>query len=73
MVLKRAKKNLDDKELARFKQEFEVLKKLHSPYIVEVYAYNDKSHEYTMERMDKNIYDYIRRNNTKLTLASRKK
>lgn len=73
VVLKRAKKNLDDKELARFKQEFEVLKKLHSPYIVEVYAYNDKSHEYTMERMDENIYDYIRRNNTKLTLANRKK
>ena len=60
IVLKRARQNLDNKELARFRQEYEVLKSLHSPYIIEVYAYNDTTHEYTMEYMDETIYKFIR-------------
>ncbi len=73
IILKRARPELDNKELVRFKQEYEVLKSLHSPYIVEVYAYNDLKNEYTMESMDESIYDYIRKNNTELTLTDRKK
>lgn len=53
IVIKRAKPELDDDELKRFKQEFEVLKTLKSPYIIEVYSYNDVKHEYTMEFMGK--------------------
>lgn len=73
IVLKRAKHDLDDKELERFKQEFNVLKLLHSPYIVEVYSYNETKKEYTMESMDENIYKFILNNNTKLTLETRKR
>lgn len=59
IVIKRADPKLTPKELARFQQEFSVLKSLHSPYIVEVYAYNRDSNEYTMEYMDETIQEYI--------------
>ena len=42
IALKRAKLDLDGKELERFRQEFTVLKSLNSPYIVQVYAYNEQ-------------------------------
>lgn len=73
VILKRARPNLDNKELIRFRQEYEVLKSLHSPYVIEVYAYNDTSNEYTMECMDETIYKFIQQNNGQLSLSSRKK
>ena len=71
--MKRACPNLDNKELIRFRQEYEVLKSLHSSYVIEVYAYNDTSNEYTMECMDETIYKFIHQNNGQLSLSSRKK
>ena len=41
-----------EKELKRFKQEFEIMKSLNSPYIVDVYSYNDDNNSYIMEYMD---------------------
>lgn len=41
-VLKRANFDLSPKEIERFKQEYEQMKKLSSPYIVEVYRYDGK-------------------------------
>lgn len=73
VILKRARSNLNTKELERFKQEYEVLKSLHSPYIIEVYAYNDTAHEYTMEFMNETIYDFIKSRNANLSLNDRKK
>lgn len=72
VAVKRANKDLNSKEIERFKQEFEVLKSLSSPYIVEVYSYDDKKNEYTMECMDENINKYILRVNSTLTLSKRK-
>lgn len=71
-VLKRAKKDLSQKELARFKREFEEMKNLNSPYIVDVYSYNDKANEYIMEFMDLSLHDYIAKYNTKLDYMRRK-
>lgn len=71
IALKRALK-LSPKELERFKKEFETLKELNSPYIVKVYSYEEKKHEYIMECMDENVYDYIRKNNSKFYLEYRK-
>lgn len=73
IILKRARTNLDNKEIERFKQEYEVLKSLRSPYIVEVYSYDDSRNEYTMEYMDESIYDYIRRSNSTIPFPDRKK
>lgn len=71
-VLKRAKPDLNGKELTRFKREFEEMHSLRSPYIVEVYTYDDSKHEYTMELMDCTLKDFIDKNNDTLPLSTRK-
>ena len=73
IALKRALPELDNKELQRFRQEFEVLKSLKSPYIIEVYSYDNEKNSYTMEYMDETIYKYIQRANNTLPLSERKK
>lgn len=72
-VIKRAKKDLNEKEIVRFKCEFEQMKRLNSPYIVEVFCYNDTTNEYIMEYMDFSLNDYINKNNTKIDVVMRKK
>jgi len=71
-VLKRAKKELNEKELARFQREFEQMYEFNSPYIIEVYCYNDAKNEYIMEFMDCTLDKYIKSNNSKLTVSQRK-
>ncbi len=71
-VLKRARKDLTAKEIERFKREFEQMKSLHSPYIVEVYNYDDETNEYIMELMDSTLDQYIAENNGKLSFNERK-
>ncbi|MDO0826009.1 protein kinase family protein [Desulfosporosinus nitroreducens] len=71
-VLKRAKKQLNNKELARFKREFEQMYEFNSPYIVEVYCYNDSENSYIMEFMDCTLDKYIKSNNSRLTVSLRK-
>lgn len=73
IALKRAKKDLSDKELERFKIEFDELKSFKSPYIIDVYSYNCDKKEYTMEYMDFNLYNFIKQNNDKITITERKK
>lgn len=70
-VLKRANSNLNAKELERFKQEYEQMTRLSSPYIVEVYHYDGVKHEYVMEYMDFTMKDYIEKNNP--TIEERRK
>ena len=72
-ALKRAKNDLDEKELQRFKREFDVMKSLHSPYIVEVYSYNEEKKEYIMELMDYSLDKYISNHNSSMTLQERMK
>jgi tRNA A-37 threonylcarbamoyl transferase component Bud32 len=71
-VLKRAKKGLNEKEMARFKREFEQMYEFNSPYIVEVYCYNVAENEYIMEFMDCTLDEYIKSNNSKLMISQRK-
>lgn len=71
IVLKRAKKDLTSEEIERFKREFNQLKVLNSPYVVEVYSYNEEENEYTMEFMEYTLLDYIQKNNSKLTFQTR--
>ena len=59
IVLKRANPDLDPKEIDRFRQEFDVLKSLNSPYVINVFSYDEEQNEYTMEYMDETIFDYI--------------
>ena len=72
-VVKRAKKDLSAKELTRFKQEFEIMKQLNSPYILEVFAYDEEKNSYIMEKMDYTLQEYIKLNNDKISLSQRKR
>ena len=71
-ILKRAKDDLDAKELSRFRLEFDTMRELKSPYVLEVYRYDDINNEYYMEYADETLYDFIRKNNTKLSRKRRR-
>ncbi len=71
-VLKRAKTGLSSKELARFKREFEEMKSFSSPYILDVFRFNDDKNEYIMEYMDFTLEKYIEKNNGNLSYSQRK-
>lgn len=71
-VVKRAKKDLSTKELERFRQEFKIMKNLNSPYIVEVYSYNEKENSYIMEYMDYTLDNFFKINNDKISDKTRK-
>lgn len=72
-AVKRAKKNSEERDLSRFKQEFEVMKRLSFPYVVEVYLYDEARNEYRMEYCDTTLREYIRKNNATLSFAARKR
>ena len=71
-VLKRAKKELEPKELERFKKEFDIMKSLNSPYVTEVYRFFEDRNEYLMEYMDCTLQYYIEKRNTTISVAERK-
>lgn len=71
-ALKRAKNDLTEDELTRFRTEFETMKSLNSPYIVTVYKYIDDKNEYSMEYADETL-EQLLRNNPDLDMQSRKK
>lgn len=71
-VVKRAKKDLTPKELERFKREYEEMRDFSSPYILEVYCYNDEHNEYIMEYMDYTLDSYIAKFNSELSVSRRK-
>lgn len=64
-------KSQDLKEIERFKNEFNIMKKLNSPFIVKVYKFLESENKYIMEYLDMSLYDYIQKN--ELTLEKRKK
>lgn len=72
-ALKRAKDNLTTKEIERFKREYAQMSGMNSPYVLEVYSYNEKNNEYIMEFMDASLNDYIINNNNKLSFQERVK
>lgn len=72
VVIKRADKNLNEKEIERFKKEYSIMKSMNSPYILKVYRYEEKNNEYYAEFVDETLYDYIIRNNSKLSVEKRK-
>ena len=73
IAVKRAKKGLDERDLHRFRDEFNILKRLSFPYIVEVYRYDEARDEYRMEFCDETLRTYIRKRNNVLRFATRKR
>ncbi|WP_077490869.1 protein kinase family protein [Sinomonas mesophila] len=72
-AVKRAKRGIGERDLARFKQEFDVMKRLSFPYIVEVYKYDEGRNEYRMEFCDETLRTYIATRNNRLSFSSRKR
>jgi len=72
-AVKRAKRGIDPRDLHRFRQEFDVMKRLSFPYVVEVYRYDEDRNEYRMEFCDETLRNYVNRRNATLAFASRKR
>lgn len=71
-ALKRAKKNIGERDLKRFKIEFEHMKRLSHPNLVEVYHYDDDRNEYRMEYCDETLRTFIAKRNGTLQPHVRK-
>ena len=71
-IIKKAKKDLTPKEIERFKKEYLIMKNLKSPYILEVYRFDDEKQEYYAEFADDTLYNYINTNNSQLNITIRK-
>lgn len=72
-AIKRAKKGLSERDLYRFRQEFDILKRLSFPYVVKVYQYDETRHEYKMEFCETTLREYIWRRNAQLRFTPRKR
>ncbi|KYG66814.1 serine/threonine protein kinase [Bdellovibrio bacteriovorus] len=71
-ALKQAKKDLTFKERERFKREFDEMKKLSSPYVLEVYSFDETRFEYFMEYMDYSLHSYFEKYNATIKQDLRK-
>lgn len=63
--------NLTEAEYKRFKIEFEQMEKLNSPYVIEVYKFDDNKREYIMEYASETLQNYISKRNNKLEIRER--
>jgi len=72
-AVKRARRGISERDLVRFKQEFDIMKRLRFPYVVEVYQYDSEHDEYRMEFCDETLRNFISKRNSKLKFASRKR
>lgn len=71
IALKKSNVNLTEKEYERFKIEFDTMKGINSPYIVDVYKFDKEEREYTMEFMDSTLLEFIEKNNKNLGFEER--
>ena len=58
-AVKRLKNNSRADEAQRFKDEFNTLNELHSPYILNVYTYDEDSEQYIMDLADYTLLGYL--------------
>ncbi|PDY30967.1 serine/threonine-protein kinase [Bacillus thuringiensis] len=70
-AVKAAHKELNTDELMRFRREFNEMKKLKSPYVLEVYNFDDEKQRYIMEYADFSLYNFIKKNNNTLSVSKR--
>lgn len=71
-AIKRANEDLRPDELERFRNEYNVLKTLNSPFIIKAYHYNEEKNEYTMELADQTLEKFISRNNGSIPFHTRR-
>ncbi|WP_432838882.1 protein kinase family protein [Dactylosporangium sp. CA-092794] len=72
-AIKRARRGIAERDLMRFKQEFDIMKRLSFPYVLEVYQYDQEQNEYRMEYCDATLRTFMARRNSNLSFNSRKR
>ncbi|GAA4403419.1 protein kinase family protein [Tsukamurella soli] len=60
---KKLRRNSAEEERSRFLREYEIMKGLRFPYIVEVYSFDESNYSYTMEYCEYTLEQYIKRRN----------
>lgn len=70
-ALKRAKNNLNSKELKRFKKEYEIMSQMKHPCILEVFSFDEDKNEYIMEYVKHTLTSYIDTYNNKISNQER--
>ncbi|MET4609467.1 tRNA A-37 threonylcarbamoyl transferase component Bud32 [Rhodococcus sp. PvR044] len=60
---KRLKREADERDLERFRREYQIMKGLDFLYILKVYRYNEEENSYTMEFCESTLKEYIKRRN----------
>lgn len=63
LARKKLKPGADDREKERFRREFELMKELQFPYVLEVYNFKESDWSYTMEHCDTSLEDYVAKRN----------
>lgn len=72
IAIKRAKSDLSQDELERFRREYAILAELNSPFIIKPYTFDNEKNEYTMEYIDKTLDKFLSEQNDTLTIYFRK-
>jgi hypothetical protein len=72
-AVKAAKKGINARDQYRFRQEFDVMKGLDFPYVVQVYQFDELRNEYKMEYCDATLREYVSSRNGNLPFGSRKR
>ncbi|WP_031939887.1 protein kinase family protein [Prescottella defluvii] len=65
---KKLKRGADERDIERFRREYEIMKDLDFPYVLKVYRYNDEENSYTMEFCESTLEQYIKRRNNQPSL-----
>ncbi|MDW5611271.1 MULTISPECIES: protein kinase family protein [Mycolicibacterium] len=60
---KKLKRDADERDIARFRREFEIMKGLDFPYILKVHKYDEEENSYTMEFCETTLEEHIKRRN----------
>jgi eukaryotic-like serine/threonine-protein kinase len=60
---KKLKRTADERDVARFRREYEIMKGLDFPYILQVYRYDESENAYTMEFCESTLEEYVKRRN----------
>ncbi|KAA0823500.1 serine/threonine-protein kinase [Bacillus sp. AY2-1] len=70
-AVKTARKDLNSSELERFRTEFSEMKKLKSPYVLDVFYFDEENHRYIMEYAEFSLSDYIKKYNNSIDISKR--
>lgn len=73
IAVKKAKKGISERDLERFRKEFELLSQIRFPYIVKAYKYDEAKNSFTMEYCDETLGQYVKRTHPGLPWGNRKR